>query len=146
MTLKITFCHKNHLPYQENDNSFAFRPLIDFNYSILLYFCSVIKSIIMAIKKQYLKSKPVCKVTFSVPAEEAKSVVVVGNFNDWNAKKATKLKKLKNGTFKATVDLEKDNSYEFRYLVDGKSYLNDDQADSYAWNDYAGAENSVINL
>ena len=26
----------------------------------------------MAITKQYLKSKPVCKVTFSVPAEEAK--------------------------------------------------------------------------
>lgn len=100
----------------------------------------------MAIKKQYLKSKPVCKVTFSVPAEEAKSVVVVGSFNEWNTKKATKLKKLKNGTFKATVDLEKDNSYEFRYLVDGKSYLNDDQADSYAWNDFAGAENSVINL
>lgn len=100
----------------------------------------------MAIKKQYLKSKPVCKVTFSVPAEEAKSVVVLGSFNEWNEKKATKLKKLKNGTFKATVDLEKDNSYEFRYLVDGKSYVNDDQADSYAWNDFAGAENSVINL
>ena len=28
----------------------------------------------MAIKKQYLKSKPICKVTFTVPAEEAKKV------------------------------------------------------------------------
>ena len=100
----------------------------------------------MAIKKQYLKSKPVCKVTFSLPAEEAKSVAVVGNFNEWNSKKATKLKKLKNGTFKGTVDLEKDSSYEFRYLVDGVSYQNDEQADSYAWNDYAGAENCVLNL
>ncbi|MDG2435902.1 MAG: glycoside hydrolase, partial [Polaribacter sp.] len=25
----------------------------------------------MSIKKQFLKSKPVCKVTFTVPAEEA---------------------------------------------------------------------------
>lgn len=100
----------------------------------------------MAIKKQYLKSKPVCKVTFSLPAEEAKSVAVVGNFNEWNSKKATKLKKLKNGTFKGTIDLEKDSSYEFRYLVDGVSYQNDEQADSYAWNDYAGAENCVLNL
>ncbi len=100
----------------------------------------------MAIKKQYLKSKPVCKVTFSVPAEEAKKVTVVGSFNEWNTKKATKLKKLKNGTFKGTVDLASENSYEFRYLVDGKSYLNDEQADSYAWNDYAAAENCVINL
>ncbi len=48
----------------------------------------------MAIKKQYLKSKPVCKVTFSVPAEEAKNVAVVGTFNEWNTE-ATELKKIK---------------------------------------------------
>ena len=98
----------------------------------------------MAITKQYLKSKPVCKVTFSVPAEEAKEVAVVGSFNAWDAK-ATTLKKLKNGTFKGTLNLEKDNSYEFRYLVDG-AYVNDDQADAYAWNDYAAAENGVLNV
>ncbi|MBO6879228.1 MULTISPECIES: isoamylase early set domain-containing protein [Winogradskyella] len=98
----------------------------------------------MAIKKQYLKSKPVCKVTFSVPAEEAKSVAVVGSFNEWNTE-ATELKKLKNGTFKGTVDLESNNTYEFRYVVDG-TYINDDQADTYAWNDFAAAENGVLNL
>lgn len=98
----------------------------------------------MAIKKQYLKSKPVCKVTFSIEAEDAKKVSVVGNFNDWNAKKAP-LKKLKNGTFKGTVDLEKNSAYEFKYLVDG-AYINDVAADAYAWNDYAGAENSVVNV
>ena len=96
----------------------------------------------MAIKKQYLKSKPVCKVTFSIEAEEAKKVSVVGSFNDWNAKEAP-LKKLKNGTFKGTLDLEKDNSYEFKYIVDG-DYVNDNAADAYAWNDYAGSENSVV--
>lgn len=98
----------------------------------------------MAIKKQYLKSKPVCKVTFSVPAEEAENVVVVGTFNEWNTE-ATSLKKLKNGTFKGTVDLEKDNAYEFRYVVDGV-YVNDDQADAFAWNDFAAAENGVLSL
>ena len=98
----------------------------------------------MAIKKQYLKSKPVCKVTFSLPAEDAKAVAVVGNFNEWNTE-ATALKKLKNGTFKTTVDLPSDSSYAFRYIVDG-TYVNDEQADAYAWNDYAAAENCVINL
>jgi len=98
----------------------------------------------MAIKKQYLKSKPVCKVTFSVPAKEAKNVAVVGSFNEWNTE-ATELKKLKNGTFKGTVDLASENSYEFRYVVDG-TYINDEQADSYAWNDFAGAENGVLNV
>jgi 1,4-alpha-glucan branching enzyme len=98
----------------------------------------------MAIKKQFLKSKPVCKVTFTVPAEEANSVAVVGDFNEWSTS-ATELKKLKNGTFKGTVDLETANSYEFRYVIDG-TYVNDEQADAYAWNDFAAAENGVLNL
>ena len=98
----------------------------------------------MAITKQYLKSKPVCKVTFSVPAESASEVKVVGTFNKWNAEE-TPLKKLKNGTFKGTVNLDADQSYEFRYLVDGL-YTNDEQADSYAWNDFASAENGVLEL
>ncbi|MEE9408579.1 MAG: isoamylase early set domain-containing protein [Polaribacter sp.] len=96
----------------------------------------------MAIAKKKLKSKPVCKVTFTVPAENANTVAVVASFNEWNAE-ATPLKKLKNGSFKGTVDLESNNSYEFKYLVDG-SYTNEVEADSFAWNDYAGAENSVL--
>lgn len=98
----------------------------------------------MAISKQYLKSKPVCKVTFQVPATEASDVRVVGTFNQWDAE-STPLKKLKNGTFKGTVNLDKDQSYEFRYVVDGQ-YVNDEQADAYRWNDFAAAENGVLNL
>ena len=113
--------------------------------NLLFIFDLKLNKYTMAIKKQFLKSKPLCKVTFSISAKEAKEVAVVGNFNDWNTK-ATALKKQKNGTFKTTVDLPTENSYEFRYLVDGKSYINDEQADSYAWNDFAAAENGVINL
>jgi 1,4-alpha-glucan branching enzyme len=98
----------------------------------------------MAIDKQFLKSKPVCKVTFTVPAQEANEVKVVGSFNEWDTN-ATPLKKLKNGTFKGAVNLDKGQSYEFRYLVDG-NYTNDDQADSYAWSEFAGADNGVLNL
>ena len=98
----------------------------------------------MAITKQYLKSKPLCKVTFSVPAKDAKKVVVVGDFNNWNTTES-KLRKLKNGTFKGAINLEKDKTYEFRYVVDG-SYTNDEGADRYQWNDYAGTENGVLEL
>ena len=98
----------------------------------------------MAISKKYLKSKPVCKVTFELEGIEAEKISAVGNFNDWNAE-ATPLKKFKNGKFKTTIDLAKDSSYEFRYVVDG-AYANDEQADAFAWNDYAGAENGVLNL
>ena len=97
----------------------------------------------MAIKKQYLKSKPVCKVTFTVPAKEANEVVVAGNWNEWNTS-AEPLKKLKNGTFKTTIDLATGSSYEFKYVVDG-TWQNDEQADAYAWNEFA-SENGVLNL
>jgi len=98
----------------------------------------------MAIKKQYLKSKPVCKVTFTVPAQEADQVAVVGDFNNWSPKGSV-LKKLKNGNFKGTFELPKENSYEFRYLVDDV-YINEAEADRYQWNDYAGSENAVLDI
>ena len=98
----------------------------------------------MAIAKQYLKTKPVCKVTFTVPAAEAKKVVVVGDFNNWSEKDSS-LKKLKNGTFKGTFNLPKESTYEFKYIIDG-DYVNETEADGYQWNDFAGSENAVIEL
>jgi 1,4-alpha-glucan branching enzyme len=107
-------------------------------------FAAKLKPIIMAIKKQYLKSKPVCKVTFSIEAKDAKKVTVAGDWNKWSVK-ASPLKKLKDGTFKGTVDLPKDKTYQFKYVVDG-NYVNDNQADEYVWNDFASSENGVIKL
>jgi 1,4-alpha-glucan branching enzyme len=65
------------------------------------------RGVIMSIKKQYLKSKPVCKVTFRLPEEAAKSVRsanIVGEFNDWGIH-ANPMRKLKNGSFTVTIDL-----------------------------------------
>ena len=98
----------------------------------------------MAIKKQYLKNNSICKVTFSVAAKEAENVSVIGDFNHWN-NKANPLKKLKNGTFKGSLDLKKGQSYEFRYAIDG-DYVNDEEADDYLWNDFAAGENGVLNI
>ena len=97
----------------------------------------------MPLTKKFLKSKPICKVTFAVPAKEASSVVVAGDFNAWDTTAA--LKKLKNGTFKGTFDIPTDASYEFRYVVDGE-WTNEEEADRFQWNDYAAAENSVLEL
>jgi 1,4-alpha-glucan branching enzyme len=98
----------------------------------------------MAIKKQFVKTKPVCKVTFSVVAKEAKLAAVVGDFNGWNPEEG-ELNKLKNGTFKGVFDIDKDASYEFKYIVDG-AYVNESEADAYKYNSFAGAENSVLEL
>ncbi|HJS00800.1 MAG TPA: isoamylase early set domain-containing protein [Flavobacterium sp.] len=98
----------------------------------------------MPIKKQFVKSKPVCKVTFSIEAKEAAQVSVIGDFNNWNPAEGA-LSKLKNGTFKGAFDLDKDAAYEFKYLVDGE-YINESEADSFKWNEFAGAENSVLEV
>ena len=102
----------------------------------------------MSLKKKYLKSKPVCKVSFSLPkdaAKLAKKVAIVGDFNEWD-EKAHFMKKLKNGSFSSTIDLDAGKEYQFRYLIDGKEWENDWVADSYVTNTYAGEENSVVSV
>lgn len=98
----------------------------------------------MAVKKQFIKTKPVCKVTFSLEAKQANSVAVIGDFNNWNPSEGV-LSKLKNGTFKAAFDLPKENSFEYKYLVDD-DFVNEAEADGYRWNDFAGSENSVLEV
>jgi len=100
------------------------------------------------IKKQFLKSKPVCKVTFSMPAEaapEAKEVKLVGEFSEWT-KSPIEMKKLKNGSFKTVVNLETGKEYEFRYVIDGDRWENDWEADAYRPSAVAFEENSVVSL
>lgn len=97
----------------------------------------------MSLTKKFLKSKPICKVTFTVPAVEASTVVVAGDFNDWDT--TASLKKLKNGSFKGTFDIPTEHSYEFRYVIDGQ-WTNEQEADRTQWNAYAAAENSVLEL
>jgi 1,4-alpha-glucan branching enzyme len=97
------------------------------------------------IKKEYLKSKPVCKVTFKLPKEaapEAKGVTIVGDFNNWN-REATPMRRLKNGDFTVTLNLETGREYRFKYLIDGKRWENDWHADRYEPNIY-GTDDSVV--
>lgn len=98
----------------------------------------------MAIKKQFIKTKPVCKVTFSIEAKDATTASVVGDFNEWNPEEGL-LKKQKNGIFKATLELPTSQSYEFRYVVDG-TFVNDQEADEFKWNEFAAAENGVLSI
>jgi 1,4-alpha-glucan branching enzyme len=94
-------------------------------------------------KRQFLKTKPVCKVTFKMNAS-AESMSLVGDFNNWDAQ-ANPMKKAKDGTFSVSVDMESGCEHQYRYLADGKNWLNDDAADKYVTTSL-GSENSVISL
>ena len=102
----------------------------------------------MAIRKQSLKSKPVCKVTFKIPEEMAHAATqahVVGEFNDWSTS-ATPMQRSKKGVFSATVELEKGRSYQFRYLLGQSRWENDPDADGYLPTHFGNSHNSVIHL
>lgn len=98
------------------------------------------------IAKKFLKSKPVCKATFTLPAEAAqgaKKVFLVGDFNNWDTAEGISMKKQKGGIFKTTVELETGKEYEFRYLLDGETWENDWEADKYVATPF-GVDNSVV--
>ena len=100
------------------------------------------------IKKQFLKSKPVCKVTFELTPETvgtAEDVKIAGDFSNWTEEPVA-MKKQKNGVFKATLDLETGKEYQFRYLVDDTRWINDEAADKYVPNNLTFEENSVVAL
>lgn len=100
----------------------------------------------MSMKKKYIKNSKLCKVTFRVPKEasmNAKSISIVGDFNNWSIKD-NPMKKLKSGEFTLELDLEAKKEYQFRYLIDEKIWENDWAADKYARSEYGNCENSVI--
>ena len=102
----------------------------------------------MSIRKQYLKRKPICKVTFRIPEATGNSYEtahLVGEFNNWDLV-ATPMKRLKTGAFTATIDLIKGEKYQFRYLLDGKNWVNDSDADEFNPTPYENSENSAITL
>jgi 1,4-alpha-glucan branching enzyme len=100
------------------------------------------------LKKQYLKTRPACKVTFRISKEAARSaqsIYLVGDFNAWDAQ-ATPMSALKSGEF--TVVLELDTAtpeYQFRYRYDGSHWENDWEADGYVSNGVDG-ENSLVRV
>ncbi len=101
----------------------------------------------MSLRKLYYNKKDTCKVTFKLSkseAGEATSVNLVGDFNKWDQKIAP-MKKLKDGSFSISIELKKGWHYQFRYLLDGSSWINDGAADRYVPNVFHG-ENSVVEL
>lgn len=97
------------------------------------------------LKKSYSKTGAKCRVTFKLPAEvEASTVALCGEFNDWNPD-TNPMKQLKDGSYSVTVSLDADNSYRFRYLLDGERWENDWEADSYLPNDH-GSDDSVVTV
>jgi len=102
----------------------------------------------MSLKKQYIKSSNLCKVSFKLPvqaADAAKKVHLVGEFNNWTIG-VTPMRKLKDGSFSVTLNLQPGQDYQFRYLIDGEVWENDWEADRYEFSPFGNCENSVVSV
>ena len=99
----------------------------------------------MVEKKMSPKGKSV-RVTFELPADVAEnSVAIVGDFNEWDESKHQMELKKKKGVWTKTISMQPGESYQFRYLIDEKSWRNDEAADRYVSNPYF-EENGVLEL
>jgi len=85
----------------------------------------------------------VVRVTFTLSNTTwADRITLVGDFNDWN-RTSHVLRRDREGRWTLTLDLEPARVYQFRYLLDGQTWINDDQADAYVSNLH-GTSNSVV--
>lgn len=100
----------------------------------------------MSVAKQYLRSRPVCKVKFTLPAslaKSAKNVCLAGDFNNWDAV-SCKLRKQKDGRFATTLELTPGREYQYRYVLDGQRWESDHEAEKFVPNNICTAQNSVV--
>lgn len=95
------------------------------------------------VQKTYYKTKDYCKVKFSFKVENAETVEILGLNSDW--KQSVIMSKKKDGTFNAELNLPKDSTHEFKYLVNEALWINDPEADKEVPNAFGGS-NSVIVL
>jgi 1,4-alpha-glucan branching enzyme len=94
-------------------------------------------------KKQNAKDNT-CAVTFILSSRlAANSAAVVGDFNSWDEGDGLQMEKNKDGHWEATIKLDAGREYQYRYLIDGNDWLNDDEADKFEAHPYGG-QNSVV--
>jgi hypothetical protein len=96
------------------------------------------------LKKARAGESGTAKVTFVLsPEMQAHHVHLAGDFNAWQS--STPMKRQKDGSWRATVELQPGRDYQFRYLVDGNYWVNDEAADGYVPNPF-GADNSLLRV
>jgi predicted flap endonuclease-1-like 5' DNA nuclease len=89
------------------------------------------------------------KVTFTLSADvvaDATEALLLGEFNNWDQNSGISLKKQKDGSFKASANLEAGKTYQYRYLLNDGRWVNDLNAENFAYADGFAVENCVITV
>lgn len=102
----------------------------------------------MSIVKNFLKTRPVCKVKFCISPEEAQGaeeLFLVGDFNKWDAT-SHPMKRHKDGGFSTEIEMPLGQDMRFRYRTGGGAWFNDPEADAYVPCTYACVENFLVKV
>jgi len=98
------------------------------------------------IEKKPTKDKEKILVIFELPSNMwAERVNLVGSFNDWDTTATPMYRNRSDANWKVSLELEAGQRHHFRYLVDGKEWLNDWHADDHTENPY-GSYDSIVDL
>lgn len=92
------------------------------------------------ITKTFAQDGTTCRVTFRIQGA-IESATLLGDFNLWNPE-AHPLERDEDGSLGVTVALAP-GDYRFRYLADGREWLNDEAADGWVPNLFGGADSVV---
>ena len=97
-------------------------------------------------KRTYTRRSTKQSVKFELTTEQAQNaetVSVAGEFNNWD-KNANPLNKTLEGKFEVEIELEKGKSYQFRYVLNGTTWINDPYRKSV--DNGRGELNSIVEL
>ena len=94
------------------------------------------------VQKTYFKTKDYCKVKFAFTADNAETIEILGLNSDW--KKSVTMKKKKDGTFSAEINLPKESKHEFKYLVNETFWINEPEADGEQVNEFGGSNSLLV--
>jgi 1,4-alpha-glucan branching enzyme len=74
----------------------------------------------------------------------ADGIALVGEFDGWDAQSHPLRRTDDDGEWHISLVLEANSSYRFRYLTDGKEWMDDDHADGYESNPFGGFDSVVF--
>lgn len=100
----------------------------------------------MSLKKSFSSDGKKCTVVFTINPQatnNAEKAFLVGDFNSWN-ETASPMKKNPDGSFTLKKQLPTNKEFQFRYLLDGKTWINDWKADKYIRSEFANDDNCVV--
>lgn len=94
------------------------------------------------VSKRFFKTKDEVEVTFVVDTDDVDSAALATDQHDWQPQPMTRTARGK-GPFRIRLRFAKNDPVQFRYLLDGSRWENDEAADAY-WPNPLGSDNSVV--